>query len=152
MLPKVHIVIGALLSILIFLFFPSVSSLNAFLIFLASVLIDFDHYAYYAYHKKDWSLKRAYSWFVDKRAQFMNLKPQERKKYRRVIMLFHGIEFWIILILLVKWSIVFLFILLGIIIHITLDLIELYALNEPLPSKLSQVYVFIKNKKRKNLG
>jgi len=145
MLPKIHILVGAITTIIIFILFPSISLLGLLLLFLSSFLIDFDHYLYYAIIKKDISLSRAYKWFMNKRSIANKMKPIQLAQYKKEIFLFHGIEFWIVLLLLILVNKIFLFILLGIIIHMTLDFIELYSRNYPLYQKTSQLYNYKKN-------
>ena len=59
MLPKWHILLGFLFTYVIY-WFTSINIFQASLIFLASILIDFDHYIFCVQKKKDWSFKNAY--------------------------------------------------------------------------------------------
>jgi hypothetical protein len=112
MLPHTHATYGAIFALIIYLLFPITLS-QAALIFLASFLIDFDHYTWYVLKKKDFSLKNAYYF----------LKELEHKK--RSLMLFHTIEFHLLVFLLAYIWIGFWFILLGMIFHSILDIIHL---------------------------
>jgi hypothetical protein len=133
----------------LFLIFPEITLLGAIIIFLASVLIDVDHYLYYLCKQKSPNLKKAYSWFVEKGAYFKKLTRSEQDKYKRAIFLFHGIEFWVILILLILFiNKIFLYVLVGIAIHMILDYIGLYVSDQPLYIKTSQIYTHIKNRKK----
>lgn len=76
----------------------------------------------------------------------MQLSPEDKKGYKRTIMIFHGIECWITIALLIFVHKIFLFVLLGIIVHITLDFIDLYKTQQPIYIKTSQIYVHFKNK------
>ena len=69
MLPKVHIIVGGIISILLYLLFP-ITILEVSLIFLSSFLIDFDHYLLYVVNKKDFSLKKSFRWFIDNQKKF----------------------------------------------------------------------------------
>ena len=151
MLPKWHIVIGAIFSVLV-TYLLGLSLTNGVIIFLSSILLDFDHYLYYIFKKRDLSLKNAYSWFVERKRKWFSLKYEERKRYKRPILIFHGIEFWLVLGLLCLVNKLFLWILLGIAIHMIFDWIELFYLKEPLYNKFSQMYTLIKNKKKEKLG
>ena len=91
MLPKWHILFGALLSLALYLFF-SISLTNSLIFFLASFLIDVDHYLYYVYRKKDLSLKRAFRWFIALDKKHCSLPRKERNKYDYGVVIFHGIE------------------------------------------------------------
>jgi len=78
------------------------------------------------------------------------LSKNEKSKYKRRIFLLHGIEFVIFLIILSFYNKIFLFVLYGILIHLFLDFVDLIQKKEPLYSKISQIYVYISNKKKKN--
>ena len=151
MLPSRHIILGFLASLAIFLLFPQVGWLGFLIIFLSSVLIDFDHYLWYVVKKKDFSLKNAYEWFVNNREIWLALNPSQREKFQYGIIIFHGIECWILLVLLTFISKWFIFVLIGVLIHMVFDFIDLYRYNGPIGAKLSQVWVHQRNKKLKSL-
>jgi len=65
LLPKYHIIYGFVFTLVLSLFF-GIGLLEFILIFTASVLIDVDHYLFYIWKKKDFSLSRAYDDFVKK--------------------------------------------------------------------------------------
>lgn len=149
MLVKYHIAIGLIASILIFLLFPQIGWFYTLVIFLSSVLIDFDHYLWYVYKKKDASLIRAVNFFYEKRDLFLKMDKKERVKYKNVIMVFHGIECWILLVLLILVHKIFLFILIGVGIHMIFDFIELYKTGKEFHTKFSQIYTHTRNYKLK---
>ena len=64
MLPKTHILLGLIFSLLIY-FSLELTIIQASLVFLSSFLIDFDHYLWYVFKKKDFSLKNAYYYLKD---------------------------------------------------------------------------------------
>ena len=101
MLPKWHVVLGLIFSIIIY-FATGITILEASLIFFASVFIDFDHYTWYVQKTKDFSLKRAYCYLRD-----------QSKHNKRTLMVFHTIEFHIFTALLIFVWTGFLFILIG---------------------------------------
>jgi hypothetical protein len=149
MLPRAHIIVGLISSFILFLVCPQITFFYALIIFLASVLIDVDHYLYYAFRKKDLHLSRAYNWFRGQQKRFAKLKPSERSKYKSTIIIFHGIEFLLVLILLVIFiNKIFLFILIGVIIHLFLDYYDLIVSKRDFYIKISQIYTHIKNKKK----
>ena len=125
MLPKAHVFFGFLFAYITY-WFTLITIFQASLIFLASVFIDFDHYLYYVFVKKRFSLKSAYNWFKIRRDKLLQLSLKERKKHRQYILIFHGIEPIIILFLLAKFFPLFSFIAIGFIFHIVLDLIVEY--------------------------
>lgn len=151
MLPKIHILAGLIASVLLYFLFP-VTLLEVLIFFFSSFIIDFDHYLYYAYTNKDISLKQAYEWFMKHRKFMLSVKPEKRKDYKRVIMIFHGIEFWIVLILLVFVNKIFLFVILGVILHMIFDFIELYHIKLPFSYKISQIYTHIKNRDKEPIN
>jgi len=116
MLPKTHIVLGAIFSILLF-FLLDISLMNSLLIFFASFLIDVDHYLWYVFNKRDFSLKRAFNWHV---------KTKDKSKYIPFMHIFHTIEFIILLSILSFFFEIFLFFLIGILFHSILDLISMF--------------------------
>ncbi len=148
MLPKYHFLYGFLFSLFLFYSFPEINFIEASIIFLASVLIDVDHYIFYIFTKKDLSLKNAYNWFVKKNKKFMKLSYKERLKIVKPIpCIFHGIELTIILIFLSFISNIFIFILLGILFHQFLDFINAIYYGFPLQHIGSQTYNIINYKK-----
>jgi len=151
MLPKYHIVTGLIASVFIFVMFPSITILDASIIFFSSFLIDFDHYLYYILIKNDYSLNRAYKWFIAKNKYLLNLKKEQRAKYKNTILIFHGIEFWLLLLVLALINKLFIWVLVGISIHMLLDYIELTINKNPFYMKFSQVYTFFSNLHKKPL-
>ena len=150
MLPKYHILLGFVLSFLIFIIFPSIGLLAFLIIWASSFLIDFDHYLYYVFKKKDFSLRRARIWFFKHGEKVNSLKKEERKEYKEEILIFHGAEFIILLVFLCFFSSFFFYILVGILIHLSLDLIHTvyYDYNYV---KFSQIYNYIRNRNKKVL-
>ncbi len=150
MLPKYHLLLGFILSSIIFAIFLNIGLTGFLIIWASSFLIDFDHYLYYVFKKKDFSLKRARIWFFKLGEKINSLKKEERKKYKEGILIFHGIEFIILLIFLGFFSSFFFYILLGVLIHLSLDLIHSISQGY-LNTKFSQIYNYIKNRNKKVL-
>lgn len=151
MLPKYHIIIGAIASLLLYYFIP-LTFTQTIIIFLSSFLIDIDHYIIYGIMKKDWSLKNAKKYFFNMREKWINTPLEERKKYKKHIFIFHGIEFWILLLVISKYIPLIIFILYGFAIHIFLDYIDCIYFKDPLYPKFSQIYVIKTNKKKINFS
>jgi hypothetical protein len=147
MRPKWHILFGFVISYILVYFF-NISIIAGTVIFLSSFLIDIDHYAYYVITKKEQSLRKAYNYFIEARKKFISFSQKEKKKYRRPLMVFHGIEFLAILIALSIFNNFFLWVLIGIAIHMILDFSEMYFMKEPFYIKFSQFYVYITNKQK----
>jgi hypothetical protein len=117
MLPKTHAFYGAIFALALYLFIP-ITLMQAILIFLASFLIDFDHYLWYISNKKDLILKNAYYYLK-------NLKDK-----RPGMMLFHTVEFLLLVFLLSFFWDGFLAILVGMVFHSFLDIISLAYENK----------------------
>ena len=79
MYPKQHLILGVVFASLLFFLFPKVGIIGFFLISFSAVLIDVDHYLYYVYRKKDWSLKKAFHWHVTQGNKLLFL-PREKRK------------------------------------------------------------------------
>ena len=151
MFPKAHLMFGLFLSLILLLFFPGISFLGVSLIFLSSFFIDVDHYLYYVYKERDWSLKRAYRWFIKRREEYHKLPRKEVGKYKQIILIFHGIECWgLILIISLFFNPVF-FLFFGIMFHLLFDFAESIYYKIPISDKFSQIYVFMMNKNKKEL-
>ena len=143
--------------------------MQALIIFASSILIDIDHYFYYVgnaiisehpknlrgffgiFKKRNLNPFKAYSWFIERDKQIHKLSKKEREKYKSPIMLFHGIEFWILLLILSFYSKIYIFLLIGIAIHMILDYTGLFVRKERFYIKFSQVYAYLKNKNKREV-
>lgn len=150
MRPLKHLILGVAFSAILFLIFHKIGLIGFFLIIFSTFFIDVDHYFVYVYRKKDFSLKNAYNWFIKKERKLKKLSRGRRKKYKSEILIFHGIEFWIFLVVLSFINIYFLFIFIGIMFHIFLDFIHSIIEKEPY-NKFSQIYNWEANKGKENL-
>ncbi len=145
MLPKQHIIINLIIC-LILLFF--IQPIYVLIIFLSSVFIDFDHYLYYVFEKKRFSLKSAYNWFLIETTKFHNLSVEEKKKHRYFILIFHGLEPLILLYLFSFYIPILFFIFFGFLMHLIEDSI-IATKFKYLKRKLFlsyAIYMHIKNK------
>jgi len=146
MFPKSHIILGFLFSLILFLLFPLIGWLGFIIIFASSVLIDIDHYLFYAVTKKDWSLIRAYKWFVDGDKRFQKLSIEEKKKSKSIVCIFHGVELLVVLIILIYFSFYrkfLIYVLIGILFHEFLDFIYIIPNHFKLSHMGSQIYNII---------
>lgn len=137
MLPKWHAVLGAIFAALI-VAFSQIGLYGFILIFFASVFIDFDHYLLFVIRKKDFNLGNAYKFF----------KHTPNKKQ---FQLFHTIEFFTIIAILSYFSIAFLFILIGMLFHLILDLIAAAYMNEIHLREFSFIRYLILSRKYPNM-
>ena len=150
MLPKWHILIGFAVAYLLTYFF-NFSLIAGFIIFLSSFLLDFDHYLLYVYKTRNFSLRKAYNQAITDGKKWGKLLVQQKSQYKLKIFLFHGIEFFIILIALSQFSIFFLWVLIGFLIHMAADIPDLIYKKFPVYAKLSQIVVWQTNKSKKKL-
>ena len=110
MLPKYHLISSVIAALLMTGYFKWL----AIFVFVGGFLIDFDHYLYYAFKKRDWNLKRCLKYYDPERISVDELH------------IFHTIEFWAMMIIL---SFYFTFVfatLLGMILHQALDSYDYY--------------------------
>jgi len=84
--------------------------------------IDVDHYLYYVYRKKDWSLGRAVSWFMKKGQVLKKIDIKRRGEFYAGFCFLHGIEVLGLVVLLgyFFWDL-FYFVALGFLFHLILD-------------------------------
>ncbi len=146
MLPKYHLLFGFLFSLILFLVFPFIKFSGFLIIFASSVLIDVDHYIYYILAKKNFSLKNAYKYFLEKRKKHILSTKLAKAKINPAMYFFHGVEILLILFIFgIFINKIFLFIFIGFIFHLFLDVLEqvYYGL---IIAKISLVYDFIKIK------
>lgn len=146
-MPKYHISVGAIISVILFFIFQ-LTILQASIIFLASFIIDIDHYLLYVFKTKDFSIKNSINYFYERRKNWLKLNLNERKIRKRAVFVFHGIEFWILLAFLNYYFSFILFILIGIAIHMILDYIDIIYNKDSLYTKFSQLYVYFSNMKK----
>ncbi len=124
MLPRWHILLGLVFSLLVVYMFPVIGAFNAVLIFLASVLIDFDHYITAARKKNSLSIFDAFDYYkeLDVIAK-KDMKKGIKKLYDFHV--FHTLEFHLLVLLLgLVWN-GFFFIFLGMLFHSIIDIITL---------------------------
>jgi len=146
MLPKYHIIFGFLFSLILFIFFPFIGLGGFLIIFASSVLIDVDHYAYYLFKNKIFSINKAYHYFFEQRKKLLakSLKEKKIKISNPANYFLHGVEVLTILFLLgIFANKLFLFIVIGFAFHLFLDILEQIYYGFRI-AKISIVYDFIK--------
>ncbi len=122
MLPRWHIILGAAFTLLLWIVAPTTNPFYLLLVFLASFLIDFDHYICAVQRTKNYSLLRAFRYHQEQ-------EQKHRKEHARGVRrqgdfhLFHTIEFHVFIAILgLIWT-PFLYIFMGMVFHSLLDLI-----------------------------
>ncbi len=149
MLPKFHILTGFIFSIIFYFVFPKIPLLGLVIFFFSSFLIDFDHYIYYAFKKKDFSLKNSYFWFKEKGKRFSKVQFKERKKYFLSFLCFHGLEGVLLFTVLGYFlNYYFYFVGAGMFFHLFFDWI--YSIKDMgRLEKVSIIFDYLRNKKLK---
>lgn len=115
MLPKYHFVSSVIASLLMTGYFGWL----AIFVFVGGFLIDFDHYLYYAFSRKDWNLKRCLRYYDPNRLAADELH------------IFHTVEFWTMIILLSFYFKFAFATFLGMVLHQALDSYEYYKRKLP---------------------
>jgi len=115
MLPKTHALLGLIFSLIIF-FILHITPFYTSLIFFSSVFIDTDHYLWYVIQKKDFNLKKAFYFF------------KNLKKHPPYLMIFHTLEFFLLILILSFFWKSFFYVFLGMLFHVSLDII--YEINK----------------------
>lgn len=151
MLPKTHIILGGIFSILVWIIHPTIPWFNIVLIFLSSFLIDFDHYMYYVFKKKDINPFKSTSWFMKNHKNGV-IKKFEKKnsknKVKAYFCAFHTVELLLLIFIFALFIKPFLFILLGMLFHSLLDVIDLTIRKDIHLREFSTIaYIIRRNKK-----
>ena len=145
-----HLVLGLIFALILLVIFPQIGLIGFLLIALSTVLIDVDHYIYYVYKKKDWSLNNAYNWFIERSKRFQNLSRAQRNKVYSGFCFLHGTEILLVLLLFTLFSEYFLFIFIGFTFHLFLDVTCSRIFMDRM-DKISLIHDFFNFKKLKHL-
>lgn len=125
MIPRWHIILGGIFTLILWAFSPSVNPVYLGLVFFSSFLIDFDHYMSAALKLKTINLKKVleYHDVLGKKEMLEKRKGIRRKCPHFHV--FHTIEFHLFIGLLSFVWIGFFYIFLGMVFHSLLDLTDL---------------------------
>jgi len=148
MMPKWHLLFGFILSYVLIYFF-NLSVIYGAIIFLSSIFIDLDHVLVYFLETKNLHPKKFWEYSMEKKRKWENLDQLEMDRAQRPHNILHGVEFALFLLILSFFTKIFLFILFGILFHLLCDLVYLIYQKEHVSFKLSQVWLWQRNKKRK---
>lgn len=124
MLPRWHILVGALFALLIWFFSPEINPFYLVIVFFASVFIDFDHYACAVLKTKKIGLKCAF----DYHSKACVLERKEIEKGLRKkgdFHLFHTIEFHVLIGIIGVFNVYFFYLFIGMVFHSLFDLFSL---------------------------
>ena len=146
-----HILFGFVISYILVKFI-GLSLFAGLIIFLSSWMIDIDHYFWYAFETKKLNPKNAINWYIKSTAKWDKLSAKEKSEFKKGIYIFHYISFWIILIILTFFYNFAIWILAGVIIHISADWSNMILKGDSIYSKLSHIYTKKHNKYKRNLS
>lgn len=142
MLPSEHILYGFIAALIIFILFPPIGSTGLLIIVLASILVDADHYVNYIIKKKDWNFSRAVDYYLK-----IDIIERSSRKQQEPLMFLHTFEFLILLIILAFFNEFFIYVSIGIAIHIALDFVHLKK-NDILHTRThSVIYSWLKKRR-----
>ena len=148
MYPKYHIFYGLILAGVLYFFF-GFSVFACLIVFLSSFLFDVDHYLNYVFKNRDFSLKKAYVWNVKRGLRWRKFSYSEKQQHKIAFFMFHGIEFMILLLILAYFHVFFFWVFLGVLFHMVLDYIDIFYQRDLWYSKFSEIYILVRNKKKK---
>ena len=106
MLIKYHFLFGLIVSLLLY----PVYGINVLIIFFTNLLLDVDHYILYIFKFKSFNIINAHDYFFNEEKPFL--------------LFFHTVEFLLVLLLLSFYFRLAFFILIGLVIHLLLDIYE----------------------------
>jgi hypothetical protein len=149
MMPKWHIFYGGIFSILFSLFFD-LSLLEFFIVFLSSWLfIDLDSVLLFVVSSRSVNPFKFWNQGKSNRTHWVSLKPQEKRKLKLDIRIFHSIEFLAILLFIAFLNPIFFLVLAGFLIHLFLDWADHLSRNEEIIHKTSIIWTLKRNKNKK---
>jgi len=125
MFPRWHILYGFIFSALVWIVFPEIVWYNIFLIFFASVFIDFDHYIIAVWRTGKFSLFSAFEYYrkLDEKA-LADLRKGIRLK-KADFQVFHTIEIHALVLGVGLSFIPFIYLFIGMFFHSLLDIFEM---------------------------
>ncbi len=148
MLPKWHILFGFVFSLVLVNFF-NFSLFAGLIVLLSSIFIDLDHVLLYFLKTKNLNPWKFYEWSMIKRKDWARVPFEKKSTFYTPHFIFHGVEFLVLIILLSFLHVFFFWILIGVIFHLVLDFIEIFYKREHISIKISQIWLWQRNKNRK---
>lgn len=123
MLPRWHIFLGIVFCIIFKLIAPETSYVSLFLIWFASVFIDFDHYLTAAFKHSKWGPLEALNHGYERRESILEQKKEFGMCEKHDFHFFHTVESHILIGVVALFYSPFFFIFIGMVLHSLLDLI-----------------------------
>jgi hypothetical protein len=150
MMPKWHVLAGAIFSLLLIKFFD-IGWSAGLVIFLSSVFIDIDHYALYVLKERRIHPGEFWKWSIAKTEKWKKFSKKEKELHKGSHFLLHGVEGLLLLFILSFFWITFFWIFIGFGLHLFLDLIDKIFSGEHPAVKSSQIWLWQRNKKKKKV-
>jgi len=125
MFPKEHIILGLMFSLVVKFIFPQIEWFYIILIFVASFMIDFDHYAMYVKKTGNFSPVESVRYYYKRIAEAKRRGEVGAKAKKSFFFLFHTLEFHILILLMSYFWIGFLYIFIGMVFHSFLDIVKM---------------------------
>ena len=117
MLVSRHFIASLIIALILFPIYKWLS----LLVFVFGLLIDVDHFLWYVFRFKHFSLRGAYN---------HSLNKENKYKYEDVLHIFHVVEIWILIFLLGFFNEIFFILSLGLVVHLLMDFIECIKNND----------------------
>ncbi len=147
---KTHIFFTTFFCMIIFLIKPEISLLNLSIIWFSGWLFpDLDHYIKYIFKNKKLNPIKFYKYSMQKRENWKKLTKIQKQQYKKNIMPLHSIEFIIILATILIFFPTTIYIIIGLLFHLILDIIDFYNRKENIFIKISLIYTIKTNKNKK---
>lgn len=136
MIPPFHFLASLVLCAVLYPFY----GINSLFIIIGSFLIDLDHYLWYVYKFKNFNFIKAYKFYLK-----IN-KEKSFAKQKKCIIIFHSVEFLILMVILSFYSKIMFIILIGLLYHYVLDIIHVLFIMKGTWAVYSIIWWFMKHR------
>lgn len=145
-MPQSHLIYGLFFSACVYFIYPTIGILGFSLIWLSSIFIDLDHAVRFTIKTGSINPIKFLEWSYGEHKRWKNLK--NKNQYKLPFFACHGIEFIAMLAILTIFTSWAKYVLIGALFHLILDYMHLIKHKRVLMSKMSQVWVLIRNSKK----
>lgn len=137
---SVHLAVSVILAAMLYPLFK----LNVLLIFVGGVLIDIDHYFWYACKYKNFSILESYKFYIKA------MDANDFARVKGILCIFHTMEFLLFMAVLSFYFKPALIFTIGLVSHYLMDLLYLYLVPKRFILNHSIIWWLIKNHESKN--
>jgi hypothetical protein len=120
MILSVHFITSLILSAAFYPFY----GISSLLVFIGGFFIDIDHFLWNLAKFRDFNILKAYNFHME------NVVSNDFSRTKGILLLFHNLEFVLLMLLLSFVSEIFLLITYGLVLHLLLDLINLVIMRQ----------------------